>query len=76
MGVLLMFLFSSAYTIWGPVRYSKFLVLPLILIMNSIFKGKRIKPVAIAFSVILLAGLFISQLGFAWYLTVYHLDNL
>ena len=76
LGILIMLLFSSAQTIWGPVRYSKFLVIPIIIILNSLFKDKEIKRSTLSWSLILLFGLFLSQLGFAWYLTVLHLDNL
>lgn len=76
LGVLLMLLFSSAQTIWGPVRFSKVLAIPLILMMNTRFNIKQIRPGMITWSVVLLLGLFVTQLGFAWYLTIYHLDNL
>jgi hypothetical protein len=74
-GVLLMFVFSSAVTVWGPVRFSKFLVIPLILSTYSYFKENQIKLVTISWSLILLIGLFISQLAYAWYITILHIDN-
>jgi hypothetical protein len=74
-GVLLLFLFSSVETIWGPVRYSKFLVMPLMLSVNSYFKEKTIKPVSVSWSILLFAGLFISQLAYAWYMAVIYFAN-
>jgi nitrate reductase NapE component len=65
--ILLMFIFSSAGTIWGPVRFSKFLVIPFILSLNSYFGEKTIGRLAIGLDVILMIGLFMTQLFYAWY---------
>jgi hypothetical protein len=68
--VLIMFLFSSAGTIWGPVRFSKLLVMPLILSLNASFQEVRWKPGATYASIALFLGLFLSQLAYAWYIAV------
>jgi len=75
LGVLLMFLFSSAFTIWGPVRYSKFLVIPLMLSAHHHLKGILFRRPQVIWSIVLFSGLFITQLAYAWYLKILHTDN-
>ncbi len=74
--VLFMLLFSGAQTIWGPVRFSKILAIPMILILNARFKVEQIKKSTFALSLAMMFVLFVTQLGYAWYITIYHVDNL
>ena len=70
LAVLAMFLFSSAATIWGPVRYSRFLVIPLILGINSRAAGLKLERTSVVQVISLIIGLFISQLVYAWYTAI------
>ena len=66
--ILIMLLFSSAGTIWGPIRFSKFLVIPLIFIANSYLEQRKAGRTIKAQVVVLFVGLFISQFVYAWYI--------
>ena len=68
LAVLIMFLFSSAATIWGPVRFSRFLVFPLIFFFNAHHGLQISKRVSFSLGAIAVFVLFISQLAYAWYI--------
>ena len=76
LAVLIMFLFSSAQNVWGPVRYSTFLVIPVVFTVYTFVKEKHFKLNAVLWSSILFLGLYISQLAYAWYIKFLHIDNI
>lgn len=65
--VLILFAVLNQYEIWAAVRFSRLLVIPLMLIANSHFRIKKVAwrsfPV-----VITLLLLFLSQFAYAWYM--------
>lgn len=67
LGVLTLFVFSSTYTIWGPVRFSRFLSIPLWLILDAYFPEKEGQHGLSKTSLILGAVLLLTQFVYAWY---------
>ena len=68
LAVLLLFVFSSQDTIWGPVRFSRFLIVPFIFIIRDHFEGifslRATKLVVSSLIVVLL----LTQFAYAWYI--------
>lgn len=66
LAALIMFFFSSAFTIWGPVRFSRFLTLPLMLGMNHYMEGQTLKRSGIL-TILIVLVLLLTQFAYAWY---------
>lgn len=66
-GVFFWFIILTEYEIWAPVRYSRILVIPLVILLNNIKPGLQFlwkKPLAYLIVFLPLLG---SQFVFAWY---------
>jgi hypothetical protein len=69
LAVLILFLVLNRYEIWAAMRYSRLLVIPLMLIANTYARARRFdwrSPAILA----CLSILFASQFAYAWYLAV------